>query len=102
MTSGSEFPVVAGQVGLTSRFTKLLGRLAVDRACGARGLGEYLLMDALRRALVTSREVDAVAVIVDAKDDDAVAFYQRYGFVPFADARQRLFLPMRTIERLFA
>lgn len=80
----------------------LLGRLAVDGRLRGKGLGEYLLMDALRRALVTSREVGAVAVIVDAKDDDAVAFYQRYGFVPFADERQRLFLAMRTIERLFA
>jgi len=65
-------------------------------------MGEYLLMDALRRALVTSREVASMAVIVDATDDNAVAFYRRYGFIPFADEPKKLFLPMGTIERLFA
>ena len=59
-------------------------------------------MDALHRALVASRAVASVAVVVDAKDDNALAFYQRYGFIPFADEPKRLFLPMGTIERLFA
>ena len=80
----------------------LLGRLAVDRSLRGRGMGEYLLMDALRRALIASRQVAAVAVIVDAKDDNAVAFYRRYGFIPFADQANRLFLPMGTIEQLFS
>jgi len=55
-------------------------------------------MDALHRALVASREVASLAVIVDAKDDSAVAFYRRYEFIPFADQANRLFLPMGTIE----
>ena len=80
----------------------LLGRLAVDRRLRGKGMGEYLLMDALRRALIASRQVAAVAVIVDAKDDSAVAFYRRYGFIPFVDEPNRLFLPMGTIEPLFA
>ena len=78
----------------------LLGRLAVDGRLRGQGLGEYLLVDALRRASIASREVAAVAVIVDAKDDRAITFYQRYGFIPFADAPMRLFLPMETIARL--
>jgi hypothetical protein len=41
-------------------------------------------------------------VIVDAKDDNAVTFYRRYGFIPFADQVNRLFLPMGTIEQLFS
>lgn len=80
----------------------LLGRLAVDRRLRGKGTGEYLLMDGLLRALVVSREVASVAVVVDAKDDNAVAFCRRYGFIPFADEPKRLFLPMGTIERLFA
>jgi hypothetical protein len=67
-----------------------------------KGMGEHLLMDALRRALDASREAASVAVVVDAKDDAAVAFYRRYEFIPFAELRARLFLPMGTIERLFA
>jgi len=30
------------------------------------------------------------------------AFYWRYGFIPFADEPNRLFLPMGTIEALLA
>lgn len=80
----------------------LLGRLAVDARLRGKGAGEHLLMDALRRALQASREVASVAVVVDAKDDGAVSFYRRYGFISFADHANKLFLPMAVIERLFA
>lgn len=78
----------------------LMGRLAVDRSLRGKGAGEHLLMDALRRALAASREVGSVAVIVDAKDDSAVSFYRRYGFIGFPDQPKRLFLPMAVIEQL--
>ena len=79
----------------------LLGRLAVDRSLRGKGAGEHLLIDALRRSLEASREVASAAVVVDAKDEDAAAFYGRYGFVKFADAPRRLFLQMSTIAELF-
>ena len=79
----------------------LLGRLAVDARLRGKDAGEYLLMDALRRALEVSRNVASVAVVVDAKDDNAVSFYERYGFVRFMDQPRRLFLPMAVIERTF-
>jgi ribosomal protein S18 acetylase RimI-like enzyme len=80
----------------------LLGRLAVSTSFRGRGLGEYLLMDALHRSLQTSREVASVGVIVDAKDAAAEQFYKKYGFVVLPGAARRLFLPMATIEELFA
>jgi ribosomal protein S18 acetylase RimI-like enzyme len=79
----------------------LLGRLAVDLRLRGKGAGEHLLMDALGRAFEASREIASVAVVVDAKDEKAVAFYRRYDFIPFADHANRLFLPMGTIEQLF-
>lgn len=79
----------------------LLGRLAVDGRLRGKGMGEYLLMDALRRAHDASRQVASVAVVVDAKDERALAFYLRYGFIPFADHGNRLFLPMGIIAQLF-
>jgi GNAT superfamily N-acetyltransferase len=79
----------------------LLGRLAIDRRLRGRGAGEYLLMDALRRALAASREVASVAVVVDAKDDGVTAFYRCYGFISFPDQPSRLFLPMAIVEQLF-
>jgi len=79
----------------------LLGRLAIDQAFQGKGAGEYLLMDALHRSLQASREVASVAVVVDAKDDQAAGFYQHYDFVPLSGPPNRLFLPMGTIDKLF-
>lgn len=59
-------------------------------------------MDALKRSYEQSRHIASAAVVVDAKDDNAVAFYSRYGFHQFPDQKDRLFLPMQTIEKTFA
>jgi len=80
----------------------LLGRLAVDQRFRSLRLGERLLMDALYRALQSSRQVASAAVVVDAKDDQAAEFYRKYGFIDLPEFRRRLFLPMSTIEQLFA
>ena len=79
----------------------LLGRLGIDRRIQGRGAGEYLLMDALHRSLQASRQVASVAVIVDAKDERAFAFYRHYEFTPFLDEPMRLFLSLGVIEKLF-
>ena len=78
----------------------LLGRLAVDLDHRGHGLGEFLLLDALRRSLHSSEITAAYAVVVDAKDDSAANFYRKYGFIPIMDQRHRLFLPMQTIRQL--
>lgn len=82
----------------------LIGRMAVDESYGGQGLGGRLLLDALGRALAGSRAVASYAVITDAKNEPARAFYSRYGFssLSTADSGMRLFMPMGTVERLFA
>ncbi len=80
----------------------LLGRLALDQSQRRKELGEFLLMDALHRSLEAAAEIAAVAVIVDAKDKEAVAFYESYGFVPLQQQPARLFLPMKTLVALFS
>jgi GNAT superfamily N-acetyltransferase len=82
----------------------LIGRLAVDEGYQGLGLGKRILIDALGRALVGSRTVASYAVITDAKNEQAQAFYSRYGFLPLSTAggERRLFLPMGTVEKLFA
>ena len=79
----------------------LLGRLARDISQKNKGLGEFLLMDALERAYRQSETIASSAVIVDAKSERAAAFYRDYGFVPFPESPRRLFLPMKTIAKLF-
>lgn len=78
----------------------LLGRLAVDRSAKGRGLGEHLLLDALNRSLTHADQIAAMAVVVDAKNDDAVAFYRHYGFDTLQALPNRLFLPMRLVAQL--
>ena len=79
----------------------LIGRLAVSAVFRGQGLGELLLMDALHRSLMLSKQVASAAVIVDAKNDHAVRFYRKYGFLELPNFKGRLFLPMATIEQLF-
>lgn len=79
----------------------LLGRMAVAQALQGAGLGEYLLLDALNRALKGSRQVASWAVVVDAKAG-ARNFYLKHDFIPLPTSPDRLFLPMQTIEALFA
>jgi ribosomal protein S18 acetylase RimI-like enzyme len=78
----------------------VLGRLAIDRNGQGRGLGETLLLDAIRRVLRAATTIAVYAIIVDAKNKRAQAFYERYGFRPFPDAPRRLFLPLETCEKL--
>jgi hypothetical protein len=54
----------------------------------------------LKRAW-NNREIGSLAVIVDAKDEAARRFYARYGFLSFPDTPNRMYLPMKTIGRLF-
>jgi GNAT superfamily N-acetyltransferase len=69
-----------------------IGRLARDERVRGQRVGELLLADALRRILSAARAVAVFAVVVNAKDDTAAAFYRRFGFQPFPLHPRRLFL----------
>lgn len=79
----------------------LLGRLAVDNSVKGQGLGQFLLMDALHRCLHAAANIAAMAVVVDAKDDAAEAFYRHFSFLPLHEQPRRLFLAMKTVAGLF-
>jgi len=78
----------------------LLGRLAVDQSARGKGLGEHLLLDALNRSLTHADQIAAMAVVVDAKNEAAAAFYRHYGFAPLQAQPSRLFVPMRSAAQL--
>jgi ribosomal protein S18 acetylase RimI-like enzyme len=69
-----------------------LGRLAVDQAYRGRKLGSALLWDAVQRSLRS--EIAVFALVVDAKDDQAEAFYLHHGFVSFGSSSKQLVLPL--------
>jgi len=76
----------------------LLGRLAVDLTYQGQGLGEFLLVDAFRRA--SGSEIAAVGVLVDAMDESAASFYRGYGFEPLPGRAHRLLLSMKKVQKL--
>lgn len=79
----------------------LLGRLAVDKNFKGQGLGEFILIDALKRAYETAiNAVASMAVVVDPIDESANRFYKKYGFIVLPDSK-KMFLPMETIKELF-
>ena len=78
-----------------------VGRLAVDLAHQGKRLGEFLLLDALRRAKrVAISELGICGVEVRALDQQAKAFYLKYGFTELADDKLHLYLPMSVIQQL--
>ncbi len=79
----------------------LLGRLAVSEKYRGKGLGELLLLDALKRSYAVSyAQIGSMAVIVDPLDEDAEAFYRKYDFISLPDSK-KMFLPMQSIAPLF-
>lgn len=78
----------------------LIGRLAVDGRWRGQGLGSALLADAFRRVIRAGEALAVYAVVVDAKNEQARTFYERFGFIPLPDAERRLFCPIATVERL--
>jgi predicted GNAT family N-acyltransferase len=79
----------------------LLGRLAVDVNYQGKGLGEVVLVDALKRSLAATVQVASLAVVVDALDQRAASFYQKYGFQQFKQHPLKLYLSMQSVAQLF-
>lgn len=74
-----------------------LGRLAVDKAFQGKGLGELLLVDALTRAQRIFIEAGGIGLFVDAVDEQAAAYYLRFGFAAAPDNPLLLFLPAASL-----
>lgn len=78
----------------------LLGRLAIDKNYKRQGFGGLLLIDALKRCLTVSNQIGITAVIVDAKNEDAINFYKHFGFLTLPENQFKLFLPLKTLKKL--
>lgn len=76
----------------------LIGRLAVDASFQGIGLGADLLADALRRCLAASEIAGVRAVVTHAIDDDAVAFYERHGFLRSPLGERVMLLPIEIVQ----
>jgi len=75
-----------------------MGGLAVSQSAQQMGLGSALLADALVR--VFHADIAAYAMVVDAKHDEAVIFYEKHGFKQFSSQPRSLWLPMKAVVSL--
>jgi len=76
----------------------VIGRLAVTDTHQGRGVGGGMLRDAFRRSVQVAEVAGCAAILVHAIDEDAVAFYERFGFAVFPSGTRTLFLPIETLR----
>ena len=76
----------------------LIGRLAVCNAAQGQGVGKMLLANAIKRTLAVSDQIAIYAIVVDAINENAIGFYEQFGFTRLSDDSPRLFLPLKSIN----
>ena len=73
-----------------------MARLATHRSVQGQGFGELALLSAIDDAATISRTFTAIGgLVVDAKDQQAAAFYEKYEFIRIEENGLQLFLPIR-------
>lgn len=77
----------------------IVARLAVDKSWSGKGVGNSLLIDALKRSLAASEIAGLRAVLVDAKDEVGKRFYERRGFRAWPIDSNRLFITIVELKR---
>ncbi len=73
-----------------------MARLATHRSVQGQGFGEVALLSAIDDAATISRTFTAIGgLVVDAKDQQAAAFYEKYEFIRIEENGLQLFLPIK-------
>jgi len=75
-----------------------LARLAVSRKYQGKGYGGLLLAEAVHRTVLIAEQAGMIGLFVDAKEERAYKFYERYGFVSLPGHASQLFLPIETLR----
>ena len=75
-----------------------LGRLAVAKDHQRQGIGKKLLIGAMERFMEIFNRAGGIGLFVDAKDQEAKRYYERFGFVSLPANELELFLPVKTIQ----
>ena len=71
-----------------------IGRLAAATASRGQGIGALLLQNAVKRALRSRQALGVYAVVVEARNTSAEAFYRKYGFRLCDTQSRQLYLPL--------
>ena len=79
-----------------------LGRLAVSKEMQRQGIGKELLVRAMQKFLQIFQSAGGIGLFVDAKDENAKAYCEQFGFVPLPSNELQLFLPVQTVQQALA
>jgi len=81
----------------------LMARFAVDLSCQGQGFGRSLFTDAIRRtwAVMQAGAAPVRFFIVDAKDDEAKVFYEKFDMITAPQNSKRLYLSYKTLREIF-
>ena len=78
-----------------------LARLAVSKKHQRKGFGKNMMVNALERAMIISRNIGIMGFFVDAKEEKARKYYEQFGFIPMPDNKQQLFLAMNGLQQAY-
>ncbi|ELS04448.1 acetyltransferase [Xenococcus sp. PCC 7305] len=93
-------PSLAKKYPLTVPGVKL-SRLAVNINWQGKGIGKILMIEAMKRAvIITDNNAGVMGLFVDAKDERAKQYYNRYSFASLEDSPLEMFLPLATIRQI--
>lgn len=93
---------VADRFALLNRVPAIyLGMLGVHEPFARQGVGAALMKDAFRRTLAIADLAGVWALTLDATDEQAAAYYERFDFERMAPDGLEMFLPLGTIRQLF-
>ncbi len=79
-----------------------LARLGVSKVRQKQSLGKYMIINAMKRAIIISENVGIIGLFVDAKDESAKGYYLKFGFLPLPEHEQELFLPLATLHQMYS
>jgi ribosomal protein S18 acetylase RimI-like enzyme len=77
----------------------LLGRLAVDLTYQGHGYGDVLIHHAFEKTISAAETIGIMGMVVDAKNENALAFYEGFGFKRLLGTKHRLVLPLAAIKK---
>ncbi|MGE0083413.1 MAG: GNAT family N-acetyltransferase [Desulfococcaceae bacterium] len=78
----------------------LLGRLAVSLPNQRKGLGQILLVSAMKKTLASSDMIGGVGLFADVKNENVRKFYEKFGFSSFPGYDLKMYLPLKEIKRV--
>ncbi len=78
----------------------MLGRLAVDKNFQQQGYGDALIFHAFKTTMEAAEKIGISGMVVDAKDENAANFYEKFGFKRLSASPNRLVLPLTALAAL--